>query len=388
MQAIALECHKNATAKMRTIEKKSTRKLVKSLSDKLAPHRSQLSNVSRTSCEDLLDPPDQGSTSTAIIAGPSHSSEGRPSNVGAKMMERSKSDSRVFGGDRKGSSRVPCKELPSASNKKPRRASTSPPQPPAPENPKPTKPTPLHLIRQQSLPEKPPIVPTRAKENPTFLPPPKTIPNPPKPTIDLPPPSTPHTKEPPTPILPPTNGPPQPIRASQPNSRPVPPPLGMRRARAYGSGGNGDIPSYSQSQTLPTKQRPFKTPFARPSSSPEVPLLQQQTQQPQQPQPQPATVSHNGDHTTTGLPVTTKSVVSVVPAKERGGSVYPAHVRYLPPVRDPYSPSTETTATSVDVDMEDGESGSSPAPEADSSFGDIELSIDFDALNEFMKQYD
>ncbi|KAH9942705.1 hypothetical protein B0H21DRAFT_519087 [Amylocystis lapponica] len=124
---------------------------------------------------------------------------------------------------------------------------------------------------------------------------------------------------------------PEPVTQKPTQPKPVPRALGMRRAPYSGSSSQ-----FSPSQTLPTKQRGFKPPLLRPRS--EYP-------------PSPALL-------------TPSSTPSPVPRADR------------------------EKAASHPVRNREERKPSPPPADADSSFGDISLEIDADALEDVLRQYD
>ncbi|KAI0696635.1 hypothetical protein BC835DRAFT_1414176 [Cytidiella melzeri] len=128
----------------------------------------------------------------------------------------------------------------------------------------------------------------------------------------------------------------QPPMASQSASRALPA-LGMRRANPYVASQTAQLQS---SQSLPSKQRGFKPPFARPPAA--------------------------GSQTSSTSTSSTSASRALSSAKDDSSNTYPSP---SPPSRAfsrPRSPS--------------------PSPEADSSYG--EISFDMDLVEEAMKPYD
>ncbi|KAI0946858.1 hypothetical protein AcW1_010195 [Taiwanofungus camphoratus] len=143
--------------------------------------------------------------------------------------------------------------------------------------------------------------------------------------------------------------------AAQPRQTSRPPPLGMRRANY-----SPVHSAFTPSQTLPTKQKGFKSPLLRP-------------RQPQPQAPPPATPARH--------PPIATSVPSTGRTPTRND---PALLTQDFPPRAPAAPTKAKASEKVPAD---GRS-SSPAPEADSSYGDLPFVFDLDALEEEMRKYD
>lgn len=153
------------------------------------------------------------------------------------------------------------------------------------------------------------------------------------------------------PVAPPAPKPaPIPLAPAPPRPSQHPPTLGMRRTRA-------STYSITPSQTLPTKQRPFRPPLARP-------------------RPAAATA------TVTAAPAPPPAPAAPVLPVPR-----PTY-KTKPPARDPPPASLPTPNPSPPVPVADrGRSRSPPAAtDADSSYGDI--SIDADLLEAELSKYD
>lgn len=365
------------SVKDKVIEKRSRpNKLRKTLSEQLAPHCKELERVRQTSCEDLTVSPESGSIlSTEEGAGVDgdrrHARAASCEGFGEISTELVTTKVSF---DLDLPPRKPCGELPSASNQKTKSAPSHSQEiliapPPLPPNAEagPSKPKqhvkPQKLKKQDTLPDKPVPRPIKAKENAVIIAP---LPPPPKTAHDS-------KYQPPPPVAGPSNHIPPPLASQSNGSKGGPRPLGMTgRTRTCASG--TDPPPYSQSQTLPTKRRGFKTPFAKagvgPSPSPEIPILDQNV-------------------IVRATTTVSSGTITMTKALRRNGSAknniaYPQHVPYIPPVRDPYSPATSTAVSSTG----DGEIDETTSPDADSSFGEVDFPMDPQALDELMREYD
>ena len=149
------------------------------------------------------------------------------------------------------------------------------------------------------------------------------------------------------PVAPPAPKPaPIPLAPAPPRPSQHPPTLGMRRTRA-------STYSITPSQTLPTKQRPFRPPLAR---------------------PRPAAAA-------TAAPPPPPPPAAPTPPVSR--PIY----KTKPPTRDPPPASLPTPNPSPPVHVAGRARSRSPAPaDADSSYGDI--SIDADLLEAELSKYD
>lgn len=143
------------------------------------------------------------------------------------------------------------------------------------------------------------------------------------------------------------------LGSTQPSARP-PPALGMRRVNTH----SGATSTFRPSQDIPTKQRGFKTPFARPGAS-----------------QGPASAASSSS---AGTDPSYSARVNL-------------HVTSEPSSSFPVAPDASSLAMSARPPQARAVSSRSPSPdaapaEADSSYG--EISFDADELNEIMSQYD